>query len=45
MSVIAQDTADMVGELAPVHLEIMRENSGRGKFARPAGAESRRAPG
>ena len=35
MAAIAQDAADVVGELAAVgavHIEIMRENAGRGKF-------------
>ena len=32
MAAIAQDAADVVGELAAVHIEIMRENRGRGKF-------------
>ena len=35
MAAIAQDAADVVSELAAVdaaHIEIMRENMGRGKF-------------
>ena len=35
MASIAQEAADVVGELAAVHdvhIEIMRENRGRGKF-------------
>ena len=36
MAAVAQDAADVVGKLAAVHgvhIEIMRENRGRGKFA------------
>src|SRR5580693_2599383 len=40
MAAIAQDLADVVGELAAVHIEIMRENRGRGKFGGFAERES-----
>src|SRR5579862_4263692 len=40
MAAIAQDVADVVGELAAVHIEIMRENRGRGKFGGFAERES-----
>jgi hypothetical protein len=40
MAAIAQDAADVVGELAAVHIEIMRENRGRGKFVGFAERES-----
>jgi hypothetical protein len=43
MAAIAQHAADLVGELAAVdaaHIEIMRENGGRGKFGGFAQANS-----